>query len=148
MNGLMEQDVLKIKDDISTIFDNVLGTRCSCEGLHNDGDYFWTPAVDVAETKDGFILKAALPGVNKEDVSTEIKEGLLTISGKRSACDCKESEDTTCLRQEIPQGGFYRAFRIGARIKTNAVKASFKDGILEINIPKAEEEKANKIAIE
>lgn len=148
MNGLMEQDVIKIKDDISTIFDNVLGTRCGCYGAQNDGDYFWTPAVDIAETKDGFIVKAALPGVKKEDVSTEIKDGLLTISGKRPACECKETEDKACLRQEIPDGSFYRAFKIGSRIKTSDVKASFKDGILEINIPKAEEEKTNKITIE
>jgi Molecular chaperone (small heat shock protein) len=141
-DGIMEQDVLKMKDNIGEMFDNVLAHGAAQE----DENYFWTPAVDVAETKDAFILKAALPGVKKEDVDTEIKEDMLTISGKTP--DCKCGQDLSCISQELPKGNFYRAFKINARVKTNAVKASFKDGILEINIPKADEEKTNKVHIE
>lgn len=144
-NALMEQDILRMKDDIGSIFDNVLGGRCACSAEDNS---LWAPATDVVETKDAFKVKVALPGVKKEDVETEIKEDLLTISGKRALCDCKDDDSTACLRQEIPSGNFYRAFKIGARIKTAEAKATFSDGILTVNIPKAEEEKTNKITIE
>ena len=142
----MQKDIIRMRNNISSIFDNFLGSRC-CENptTENDTAPAWMPDVEVKETKDDFVLYVALPGVKKEDVEMEIKDNLLTISGKR---EIKDSNNDNWLRREIPAGHFYRAFKIGARVKTDAVKASFQDGILEIKIPKADEAKPNKIQID
>lgn len=144
-NEILQRDISKLRDSISSILDNFIPTRY----MENSSDetqsqQTWTPDVDIKETKDDFILYVSLPGVKKENVETEIKDNLLTISGK---IENKEEEDNW-LRKEIPYGHFYRAFKIGARVKTDSVKAHLKDGILEIRIPKADEAKPNKIQID
>lgn len=145
-NETLQKDIMRMRNNISSIFDNFLTNRYQ-ENTAEDGEgsIEWMPDVDVKETKDDFVLQAALPGVKKEDVETEIKDSILTISGKR---EVKENDGDNWLRREIASGQFYRAFKIGARVKTDAVKASFKDGILEIRLPKADEAKPNKIQID
>ena len=139
------QNIMRMRDDISGIFDNFIDNRYPENAVQEDESGAWIPEVDVRETKDEFVLFAALPGVKKEEVQTEIKENILTISGSRSV---KNDEKDGWLRREMASGRFYRAFKIGPRVKTDAIKASFRDGVLEIKIPKADEEKASKIAIE
>lgn len=145
-NETLQKDIMRMRNNISSIFDNFLTNRYQ-ENTAEDGEgsIEWMPDVDVKETKDDFVLQAALPGVKKEDVETEIKDSILTISGKR---EVKENDGDNWLRREIASGQFYRAFKIGARVKTDAVKAIFKDGILEIRLPKADEAKPNKIQID
>jgi len=142
-NGL--QDIIKMRENISSLFDNFIGNRYQGSDSPEESGSSWLPDVDIKETKNEFVLYMSLPGVKKEDVATEIKDDMLTVYGKR---EVKENNEETWFRKEIPSGQFHRAFRISARIKPEAVKASFKDGILEINIPKADEAKPNKIMIE
>jgi HSP20 family protein len=139
----MEKDLEKMRDNIYNTFDAFLGGRKP----QADTDYMteWVPAADVSEDKDGFTLRVALPGVKKEEVDTEIKENILIISGKR---DPGPEAQKGLVRQEIPVGRFYRAFKIGVQVNSGAVKASLKDGILEVRLPKSEEAKPNKIRIE
>lgn len=144
-NETLQKDILLMRNNISSIFDNFLGGRYPENAEGGENAAAWMPDVDVLETKDDFILQVSLPGVKKEAVETEIKDSVLTISGKR---DIKQNSDDNWLKREIPTGQFYRAFKIGARVKTEAVKANFKDGILEIHIPKADEAKPNKIQID
>jgi HSP20 family protein len=124
---------------IRDIFAEVLGAKCPQETT----DETWTPSVNVQETKEEFILYVALPGVKKEDVETEIKDNVLSISGKAAAVP----QDAQLTYREIPSGQFRRAFRLGAQINTGATKASLGNGILEIRLAKAEEAKASKIQI-
>lgn len=145
-NETLQKDIMRMRNNISSIFDNFLTNRYQENTAEDsEGSIEWMPDVDVKETKDDFVLQAALPGVKKEDVETEIKDSILTISGKR---EVKENDGDNWLRREIASGQFYRAFKIGARVKTDAVKAIFKDGILEIRLPKADEAKPNKIQID
>lgn len=139
----IEKDLEKMRDNIYNTFDAFLGNRKP----QADTDYMaeWVPEANVAEDKDGFTLYVALPGVKKEEVETEIKENILVISGKRGPLPGAEEG---LVRQEIPAGRFYRAFKIGVQVKSSAVKASFRDGILEVRLPKSEEAKPNKIKIE
>jgi HSP20 family protein len=145
-NETLQKEIISMRNNISSLFDNFLSSRHSANpGPENETESLWLPDVDIRETKDEFVLYMALPGVKKEDVQTEIKDNLLAISGKRAV---KNDEDDNWLRREIPSGQFYRAFKIGAQVKSDAVKAAFKDSILEIHIPKADAEKPNKIQIE
>ncbi|GAB4029364.1 MAG: hypothetical protein Fur0012_03600 [Elusimicrobiota bacterium] len=145
-NETLQKDIMRMRNNISSIFDNFLTNRYQENTAEDrEGGIDWMPDVDVKETKDDFVLHVALPGVKKENVETEIKDSVLTISGKR---EVKENDGDNWLRREIASGQFYRAFKIGARVKNDAVKASFKDGILEIRLPKADEAKPNKIQID
>lgn len=139
----IEKDLQKMRDNIYNSFDAFLGGRKP----QADTDYMaeWVPEADVTEDKDGFTVRVALPGVKKEEVETEIKENILIISGKR---DWQPGAEAAMVRQEIPAGRFYRAFKIGVQVNSSAVKASYKDGILEVRLPKSEEAKPNKIKID
>ena len=138
-NETLNSNANEARESVSGMVENFLN-NCAATG-----DPGWSPEVDVRETAGEFIVMAALPGVRKEDVETEIKENLLTVTGKRTE---SVAEGNIWLRREIPAGRFCRVFKIGARFKNDAVKASLKDGILEIRIPKADETKPNRIQID
>jgi len=139
----IEKDLQKMRENIYNTVDAFLGNRQP----QADTDYMaeWVPEANVTEDKDGFTVYVALPGVKKEEVETEIKENILIISGKRG---WQPGGEAALVRQEIPAGRFYRAFKIGVQVKSSAVKAAFRDGILEVRLPKSEEAKPNKIKID
>lgn len=105
----------------------------------------WAPPVDVAEDENNIIVKAELPGMKREDIDIELTGDTLTIRGERKfeAEDKKENY----VRVERAYGKFQRSFTLGVPVKTNEVKASYKNGLLEIVIPKAEEVKPKKVDV-
>jgi len=105
----------------------------------------WMPLTDVAEDKDNYYLKADLPGIKKEDVKISYSKGSLSISGERS--QEKESKDKKYHRIERSYGKYYRSFNLPEQIKEDKIKAEFKDGQLNVTIPKAEEVKPKEIDI-
>ncbi len=139
----MEKDLARMRDSIYDTFDSFLDGRKP----QADTDHMaeWVPAADVSEDKDGFTLYVALPGVKRAEVETEIKENVLVITGRRAPASGSEEG---LVRQEIPVGRFYRAFKIGVRVNSGEVKASLKDGVLEVRLPKSEEAKPNRIKID
>lgn len=104
----------------------------------------WRPAVDIVEQEDKYVIKADLPGVDEKDVSIEIKDGVLTLKGERSN-EYKEEKDNV-YRCERSYGSFMRSFNI-ADINEEKIDAQYKDGILKIELPKAEQKKPKKVAI-
>ncbi len=104
----------------------------------------WGPVVDILETKSDLIVRAELPGMKKEDIDVEVTGESLTIRGERKE---PESEDQRFIRVERPTGQFVRSFTIGVPVQPDKVKAAYKDGVLEITVPKAEEVKPKKIDI-
>ncbi|MBP7901894.1 MAG: Hsp20/alpha crystallin family protein [Spirochaetes bacterium] len=94
--------------------------------------------VDFVENKDSYKLKADLPGVKKEDLDVSIENGFLTISAKRSSE--KEHEEGEYHVHERSSGEFKRKFRVPEYVKAEEIKAEFKNGVLELIIPKAEKE--------
>ena len=105
----------------------------------------WMPLTDVAEDNDNYYLKADLPGIKKEDVKISFTEGSLSISGERS--QEKESKDKKYHRIERSYGKYYRSFNLQEQIKEDNIKAEFKDGQLNVTIPKADEVKPKEIDI-
>lgn len=103
------------------------------------------PAADIFETKDDYILKLEVPGMKKDDIKVEINQNTLTVSGERKQ-DSDVKEDNY-HRVERFYGSFNRSFTLPGETDTAKIKATMKDGILELKIPKAEEKKAKSISI-
>ncbi len=103
----------------------------------------WMPTVDISETDDAFIVKAELPGVEKDDVSVKIEDGVLTIKGEKKS----EIEDEQKHRIECTYGSFVRSFTLPQATKSDSIKAEYKNGILNLTIPKSEEVKPKEIEI-
>ncbi len=106
----------------------------------------WIPAVDIYETMDSIVINVELPGVSKEDMSIEVKENTLTIKGEKKLE--KDVKEENYHRMERTYGSFMRAFTLPGTVSQEKVKAKFRDGILEIVLPKAEEAKPKQIKVD
>ena len=102
----------------------------------------FTPLVDVHETEDEYLVKVDLPGVNADDVSLEVNENVLSISGSRVA---KEAGQAQLV--ERPYGAFVRTLTLPQGVDSDSIEAGFHDGVLELRIPKPAEQKPKKISI-
>jgi HSP20 family protein len=105
----------------------------------------WAPALDVKEDKDNFIIRAELPGLKREDIEVSLQDGALVISGERK--EEKVEEGVEVHRQERYYGKFQRALTLPEPVSSNKVKADYKDGVLTVTLPKAEEAKPKKIDV-
>ena len=105
----------------------------------------WMPAMDVVETDDHFVLRADLPGMSEEDVSIELEDTTLTVTGERKAEH--EAKGEGYYRVERAFGAFSRTLTLPQGIDPEAVTASFDRGVLEIRVPKPEERKPRRISI-
>jgi len=105
----------------------------------------WLPSVDISETDDSLLLYVELPGMTKDDVDITLENNLLSIRGERKFE--KENTKENFHRIERTFGSFSRSFTLPSNVRSDEVNASFRDGLLHIEIPKAEEAKPRKIAI-
>lgn len=105
----------------------------------------WHPVVDIYDSENATIIQADLPGIKKEDVSINVEENVLTLTGERSYEN--EVEKTNFYRRERAFGTFKREFTLSASVDHEKIKADFKDGVLKIEIPKPEEKKPKSISI-
>jgi HSP20 family protein len=105
----------------------------------------WYPAVDVLESKDAYLIRAELPGMKREDINLEIKDGTLTLSGERKAEQLAEGVQHRHV--ERVNAKFWRSFTLPETIKHDGIEAVYKDGVLEVRLPKIEEVKPRQIEI-
>jgi HSP20 family protein len=105
----------------------------------------WTPAVDVYEDKENFVVQAELPGLKREDIEVALHDGTLTISGERKPE--KRNEEKEVYRAERYVGRFQRALLLPTTVAPDKVKAAYVDGLLTITLPKTEEAKPKKIDV-
>lgn len=110
-----------------------------------EGERLFAPAVDVYETDQELVVKAELPGVKKENVEVSIRDNALHIRGEKK--EEKEEKTEAYHRVERVYGKFERVIPLPTDVKVESAKAEFKDGVLEIRIPKAEGSKEKKIEI-
>ncbi|MBF0571715.1 MAG: Hsp20/alpha crystallin family protein [Candidatus Omnitrophica bacterium] len=106
----------------------------------------WAPAVDIYDSKDSLVVKADLPGLTKDDIEVSIQENILTISGEKKQ-ESKVNENDY-LRTERFYGSFHRAISLPTEVERGKVQANFKDGVLELTLPKKEETKPLQIKID
>ena len=105
----------------------------------------WAPPLDLHEDKDQYTVSLELPGLKREDISVQIEDGDLVITGERKSENVSES--TEVHRQERFYGKFARTISLGAEVKAESVKAAYKDGILTVTLPKAEAAKPKQIDV-
>jgi HSP20 family protein len=138
------RDVATLQDRINRIFNESFGRSRDLD--EEVSLYDWSPPVDIYETGDGIVLKVELPGVNKDDVSVEVKDNVLTLKGERLLDP--EIKDENYYRKERSFGKFNRSFSLQQTIKPDLIKASFKNGVLTVEIPRPEEEKPKQVTVD
>jgi HSP20 family protein len=133
--------------EIDDLFDRytraVRQPRAGNQEVATTGD--WAPRVDIAETDKAFVIKAEIPDVKKEDVKVTVDNGVLTIRGERK--QEKEEKGKKFHRVERYYGSFTRSFTLPDNVDETKIKASFKDGILNLQIQKTEETKPKVIDV-
>jgi HSP20 family protein len=129
-----------LQSDMNRLFDGFFQGRSA-----NGGGRRWIPAMDLVETEDELVLRADLPGLGEDDVSVEIKDNVLTISGERKAEHEEKKEGY--YRVERSFGSFSRSLTLPRGIDADAVSAGFERGVLEVRIPKPEERKPTRVQI-
>lgn len=105
----------------------------------------WMPKVDIYDTKDAFIIKAELPGIDKNDIKVDVDGRLLTLRGERKSET--EEKENAYYRREMYVGTFERSFTLPEDIDPGLIKAEYKDGVLSLEVPKPEERKPKQIEI-
>ena len=111
----------------------------------NGGARRWSPAMDLVETDEHFVLRADLPGMTENDVNIELEDNVLTVSGERKAEHEEKREGF--YRVERSFGTFSRSLTLPKGIDPEAVTAGFQNGVLEVRVPKPEQRKPRKITI-
>jgi HSP20 family protein len=135
------QELARVQEEFERLFRNFLPSQMLETSFALGA---WEPAVDICETNDEYVITAELPGVSKDEVKVSYVDEVLTISGERKQ---EEEKDKTYRRVERSFGAFERSFRLPARIVVDKIDAKFKDGVLTLTLPKAEDAKPKEIPI-
>lgn len=131
-----------IQGEINRLFNSFFDTPASAgEGIGRR----WLPAMDLVEADDHYVLRADLPGLTEDDVSIEVENDILTVSGERKAEHEQRGEGYH--RLERAYGSFSRSLTLPGGVDPDAVQASFERGVLEVRIPKPEQHKPRRVAI-
>jgi HSP20 family protein len=133
------REVDSLQSEVNRVFDAFFGNGGGARARR------WVPAMDLLETGDELVLRADLPGLDRDDVNVEIKDGTLTVSGERRAEHEERSEGY--YRVERASGSFSRSLSLPQGIDADAVNAEFDRGVLEVRIPKPEERKPHRVQI-
>lgn len=135
-------DILNMQREINRMFDDFFQSDRDESSLLAPN---WKPAVDIVEEDNAYVAKVELPGVSKEDVKISMQDNVLTIRGEKKAE--KKAREGNMHRIERYSGSFQRSFSLPNSVKNDRIEAEFKDGILTITMPKAEEAKAKEIEV-
>lgn len=133
------KELIDVRDDFDRLVDRIFSRDFD---LWEGGR---TPSIDVYEEGDNIVVKAEIPGVKKEDISVSLTGDTLTITGKKS--EEKEVKRENYYRKEIRSGAFSRSLTLPVQVDKDKVKAKYKDGVLELVLPKAPEEKEKEVKI-
>ncbi len=137
------RDVLALQERINRLFEDSLSRPRGREEPTVPG--VWSPQVDIFETDDSIVLKAELPGIDKKDVTIELKDNTISLSGERKFE--KKIKEENYHRVERSYGTFSRSFTLPSNIVKDKIKAEMVDGVLEISLPKTQESKPTQIKV-
>ena len=137
------KDLLTLQDRMNRLFDeSVRGIRPGEEALNSA---LWSPAVDIYETENELILKAELPEINQKDIDIQVENNTLVLRGERRFE--KEAKRENFHRIERSYGAFARSFTLPTTIEQEKIRADYKDGVLQVHLPKRPERKAQRVEI-
>jgi HSP20 family protein len=138
------REVESLQNEVNKLFDFSLGRwPVRSMGLMEGA---WSPAVDVFESKDNIMVKADIPGMEKKDIDISVHGDTLAIKGEKK--EEAESKEKDYVKTERFYGSFNRALTLPSEVDADKVKASYKDGVLEIILPKKEEAKPKQIKVD
>lgn len=139
------RDIMSVRDEMNRLMNEFFG-RGGSGG--DEGTWFsgaWSPPVDIYETDTALVMKAELPGFTKDDIQIELKENALVIRGERKRED--EVKEGSFHRTERVYGAFQRSFLLPTTVDQGKVQATYKDGVLELRLPKVEQAQPKRISI-
>jgi HSP20 family protein len=132
----------EVQAEMNRQFDSVFGSPATV----GSGDRFWAPIGDMWETKGDVVVALDVPGVNERDVNVSITGDLLTVKGERR--HQRETNEDGFHRLERASGKFERAIQLPVPVQPDKVKATYRDGVLTVTLPKAERVLAKEIKVE
>lgn len=138
------RDLLNVHNRLSAMFDDFMFPTRFAED--RETLWGWNPAVDVYENDDTIVVKAELPGMEKDQIAVDVQGRVLSIKGERASDN--EINEGRYYRRERTHGRFERALTLPAEVNPESIKAEYKDGILKVEVPKPEERKARKITVQ
>jgi HSP20 family protein len=118
--------------------------ECFARPLEADGQA-WYPVVDITEENDKLVLRAEIPGVGRDDIDLRVENGTFTLRGEKKLEHAVDSENS--YRSERFYGAFSRSFVLPTTVDASAIKATYKDGVLEVVLPKSPEARPRKIEV-
>jgi HSP20 family protein len=138
------RDLVSIQDRMNKLFEQTLSR--SSRSDEAAAATTWTPPVDIYETPETIVIKAELTGVAREDVDIQIQDNALVLRGERRFA--KDVKEESYLRIERAYGPFHRSFTLPATVQQDKVRAVLRDGVLELELPKADSAKSKRITID
>ena len=138
------RELESLQNEMNNLFNFSLGRAFDRDAGLLEGT--WSPAVDIYDAKDNYMVKADLPGLSKKDINVTIKNNHLIIEGEKSQ-EKKEKEEN-CIRTERFTGSFRRSIAFPTDVDADKVKANFKNGTLEMELPKKEEARPKQIQVD
>ena len=137
------QDLMVLQDRMNRLFEDATQRRNQPDA--GAGDEFeradWTPASDIYETDSGYMIAIDLPGIDREALEIDIDDNRLVVKGTRAIAESRAS------RAERPRGKFLRTYSVPGSVEQGKIAAEYKDGVLQISLPKRNEQKPKKIDI-
>lgn len=137
------RELTSLQSEMNRLFSTFFDSPTAGSG---NGVRRWIPAMDLVETEDHFILKADLPGLSEEDINLEFEDNVLTISGERKVEH--ETKREGFYRIERATGAFNRSLTLPEGVDVESVTATFDRGVLQVRIPKPEQRKPRRVAIQ
>jgi HSP20 family protein len=132
--------MMNLRADMDRFYKSFFG------GSPDEQEGFWAPVVDIIEDKENYIVKAEIPGMKKEDIKVTVRDNIIAISGERSSET--EEKDKTYHRIERSYGRFSRTIALPSAVDAAKIKASYKDGVLQVTLPKPESAKPRQVDVE
>lgn len=133
------RDITSLRDEVNRLFTRTLGDGPAAGAT-------WSPAVDIFDSAEEVLLKVEVPGLDAEDIEIEVDDNVLTLSGERRFGD--RVEEGRYHRVERAYGRFARSVTLPQGVRADAITAQMDRGVLEVHVPKADEIKPRKIAVQ
>ena len=133
------QDLMVLQDRMNRLFEDATQRRSQTDDEFERAD--WTPASDIYETDSGYVIALDLPGIDRNALEIDVDDNRLVVKGTRLIDQSKQH------RSERPRGKFLRTFSVPAAVDQGKIAAEYKDGVLQIRLPKRSEQKPKKIDI-
>jgi HSP20 family protein len=134
-------ELSSLRREMDRLWENFFGER----PLGRIWEREWAPSLDMSETKDNYVVKAEVPGIDAKHIDISLTGDILSIRGEKK--QEKEEKEEEYHLVERNYGSFSRSVRIPAEVESNKIKASYKNGILTITLPKSEKVKAKEVKI-